>query len=147
MPSLPRRVACLRFPVPSRVAGEPGGRDDVRRRQLLAALGAAAASAAGSRADAAVPVVAPRGAHAGELLAGQVRDAMLGLASAPARVSAGAVRAGLDNALADFRDSRYRRLSVTLPRLISAGHVLAADGGGRPGPRARLGRRGSPGRR
>jgi transcriptional regulator with XRE-family HTH domain len=36
--------------VPSRVAGEPGGRDeDVRRRQLLAALGAAAAGAAGSR--------------------------------------------------------------------------------------------------
>jgi len=39
------------------------------------------------------------------------------------------VRAGLDGALADFRDSRYGRLSVTLPRLISAGHVLAAGGG------------------
>jgi hypothetical protein len=48
---------------------------------------------------------------------------------APARVSAGAVRAGLDGALADFRDSRYGRLSATLPRLISAGHVLAAGGG------------------
>ena len=116
--------------VPSRVAGEPGGRDeDVRRRQLLAALGAAAASAAGGRAGAAVPLVVPRGAGVGELLVSQVRDAMLGLASAPARVSAGAVRAGLDGALADFRDSRYGRLSVTLPRLISAGHVLAAGGG------------------
>jgi len=39
------------------------------------------------------------------------------------------VRAGLDGALADFRDSRYGRLSATLPRLISAGHVLAAGGG------------------
>jgi transcriptional regulator with XRE-family HTH domain len=116
--------------VPSRVAGEPGGRDeDVRRRQLLAALGAAATGAAGSRAGAAVPLVVPRGAGVGELLVSQVRDAMLGLAPAPARVSAGAVRAGLDGALADFRDSRYGRLSVTLPRLISAGHVLAVGGG------------------
>jgi transcriptional regulator with XRE-family HTH domain len=116
--------------VPSRVAGEPGGRDeDVRRRQLLAALGAAAAGAAGSRVGARVPLVVPRGAGVGELLVSQVRDAMLGLAPAPARVSAGAVRAGLDGALADFRDSRYGPLSVTVPRLISAGHVLAAGGG------------------
>jgi transcriptional regulator with XRE-family HTH domain len=78
----------------SRVAGEPGGRDDdVRRRQLLAALGAAAAGAAGSRAGAAVPGVASRsGAEVGELLVSQVRDAMLGLAPAPARVSADAAR-------------------------------------------------------
>jgi transcriptional regulator with XRE-family HTH domain len=110
--------------VPSRVAGEPGRRDeDVRRRQLLAALGAAAAGAA-------VPPIAPRSDdEVGELLVSQVRDAMLGLAPTPARVSAGAVRAVLDGALADFRDSRYGRLSVTLPRLISAGHLLAADGG------------------
>jgi transcriptional regulator with XRE-family HTH domain len=115
---------------PSRVAGKPGGRDDdVRRRQLLAVLGAAAASVAGSRAGAAVPPVTPRSAEVGDLLVSWVRDAMLGLAPAPARVSAGAVRAGLDGALADFRDSRYGRLSVTLPRLISAGHVLATVGG------------------
>jgi transcriptional regulator with XRE-family HTH domain len=115
--------------VPSRVAGEPGGRDDdVRRRQLLAALGAAAASVAGSQAGAAVPLAAPRGLEVGELLVSRVRDAMLGLAPTPARVSAAAVRAGLDGALADFRDSRYVRLSVTLPGLISAGHVLAAGG-------------------
>jgi hypothetical protein len=62
---------------------------------------------------------------------------MLGLAPASARVSAGLVRAGLDGALADFRDSRYERLSVGLPRLISAGHVLAA-GGGEPGERDAL---------
>jgi transcriptional regulator with XRE-family HTH domain len=124
--------------VASRVAGEPGGRDDdVRRRQLLAALGAAAAGAAGSRAGAVVPRVAPTGAETGELLVSRVRDAMLGLAPAPARVSAGGVRAGLDGALADFRDSRYGRLSVTLPRLISAAHVLA-DGGADPGQRDAL---------
>ena len=116
--------------VPSRVAREPGERDeDVRRRQLLAVLGAATAGAAGSRVGVAVPPIAPRGAEVGELLVSQVRDAMLGLAPTPARVSVGAVRAGLEGGLADFRDSRYRRLSVTLPRLISAGHVLAADGG------------------
>ncbi len=114
--------------VPSRVAGEPGGRDDdVRRRQLLAALGAAAASAAASRAGGAVPPGVPRGAVVGELLVSQVRDAMLGLAPTPSPLSASAVRGGLDAALADFRDSRYGRLSATLPRLISAGHVLAAD--------------------
>jgi hypothetical protein len=64
----------------------------------------------------------------GELLVGRVRDAMLGLAPVPSSASAGAVRAGLDGALADFRDSRYSRLAVTVPRLISAGHVLAAGG-------------------
>jgi transcriptional regulator with XRE-family HTH domain len=122
----------------SRVAGEPGGRDDdVRRRQLLAALGTAAVGAAGGRVGAAVPPAAPAGTEVGEVLVSRVRDAMLGLAPAPSRVTAGAVRAGLDGALADFRDSRYGRLSVTLPRLISAGHVLAA-GGGSPAERDAL---------
>jgi transcriptional regulator with XRE-family HTH domain len=116
-------------PAASRVAPEAGGKDDdMRRRQLLAALGAAAAGAAGGRAAAAVPPVVPEGPRVGDLLVSRVRDAMLGLAPVPARVSAGAVRAGLDEALADFRGSRYRRLSVSLPRLISAGHVIAADG-------------------
>ena len=115
---------------PSRVGGEPGGRDDdVRRRQLLAALGAAAAGAVGSQASAAVPLTGPRDTEAGDLLVSRVRDAMLGLAPAPSRVSAGLVRAGLDGALGEFRGSRYARLSVALPRLISAGHVLAAGGG------------------
>jgi hypothetical protein len=114
----------------SRVAGEPGGRDDdVRRRQLLAALGAAAAGAAGSRASAAVPLAGARDTEVGGLLVSRVRDAMLGLAPGPSRVSVGSVRAGLDGALADFRESRYGRLSVTLPRLVAAGHVLAAGGG------------------
>jgi hypothetical protein len=95
----------------------------------LAALGAAAAGAAGSQASAAVPLTGPRDTEAGGLLVSRVRDAMLGLAPAPSRVPAGLVRAGLDGALAEFRDSRYARLSVALPRLISAGHVLAAEGG------------------
>jgi transcriptional regulator with XRE-family HTH domain len=116
----------------STVAGESGGRDDdVRRRQLLAALGAAAAGAAGSRVATAAPPAVPRDARIGELLVSRVRDAMLGLAPVPSRVSAGAVRAGLDGALADFRGSRYGRLSVSLPRLIVAGHLLAASGDSR----------------
>jgi hypothetical protein len=113
--------------VSSTVAGEPGGRDDdVRRRQLLAALGAAAASAAGARVPAAGSPVVSGGTRVGELLVSRVRDAMLGLAPVPAHASASAVRAGLDGALADFRGSRYSRLAVSLPRLISAGHLLAA---------------------
>lgn len=112
----------------STVTGEPGGRDDeVRRRRLLAALGAAAAGAAGSRLADAVPSADPGDVGIGDLLVSRVRDAMLGLAPVPSRVSASAVRAGLNGALADFRGSRYRRLSVSLPRLISAGHVLGAD--------------------
>jgi hypothetical protein len=53
---------------------------------------------------------------------------MLGLAPVPSSASADAVRAGLAGGLADFRDSRYSRLAVSLPRLISAGHVLAGGG-------------------
>jgi hypothetical protein len=114
-------------PASSTVAGEHGGRDDdVRRRQLLAALGAAAAGAASSRVAAAASPTMPGDARIGELLVSRVRDAMLGLAPVPSHASAGAVRAGFDGALSDFRDSRYGRLSVSLPRLISAGHVLAA---------------------
>jgi Helix-turn-helix domain len=130
-----RVVAAVGVPsrtVSSTVAGEPGGRDgDVRRRQLLAALGAAAVGAAGSGGNAGVPPPAPADAGLGELLVSRVRDAMLGLAPVPSRVSAGAVRAGLDGALADFAGSRYGRLSVSLPRLISAGHLLAAGGDSR----------------
>jgi transcriptional regulator with XRE-family HTH domain len=127
-----RGAAVGTVPVSSTVAGEPGGKDDdVRRRQLLAALGATVVGAAGSRAAGAVPPSVPGDARIGELLVSRVRDAMLGLAPVPAQASARAVRAGLDGAQADFRGSRYARLSVSLPRLISAGHVLAADGDSR----------------
>jgi hypothetical protein len=73
----------------------------------------------------------PADTRVSELLVSRVRDTMLGLAPVPSHVSAGAVRAGLDGALVDFRDSRYGRLSVSLPRLISAGHLLAAGGDSR----------------
>jgi len=123
-------VGVLSLPMSSTVAGELGGRDDdVRRRQLLAAFGAAAAGAVGSRVAAAVPPDVPADSRIGDLLVDRVRDAMLGLAPVPSRAPAGAVRAALDGALADFRSSRYGRLSVSLPRLISAGHVLAAESG------------------
>ena len=88
--------------------------------------GAAAAGAAGARVPAAVALAVPGDTRVGELLVSQVRDAMLGLAPVPSKASADAVRAGLDGALADFRGSQYGRLSVSLPRLIAAGHVLAA---------------------
>lgn len=115
-------------PAESTVAGKLGGRDDdVRRRQLLAALGAAAASVAGSRVAAAAPRTVPADSRVGELLVSRVRDAMLGLAPVPSKASIAAVHAGLDGALADFRGSQYSRLSVSLPRLISAGHVLAVS--------------------
>ena len=136
----PSRVAAVSAvlwrPGSSTVGGEPGGRDDdVRRRQLLAALGAAAVGAASARVPAAASPAVPGDTRIGELLVSRVRDAMLGLAPAPSRASAGAVRAGLDGALADFRGSRYGRLSASLPRLISAGHLLAAraDSGERDG--------------
>jgi len=110
----------------------------VRRRHLLAALGAAAAGAAASRASGAVPLIDPRDADVGDVLVSRLRDAMLGLTPASAWVPAGTLRAGLDGALADFRDSRYRRLSGTLPRLIAAGHTVAADGGDSREPNALL---------
>lgn len=62
----------------------------------------------------------------GDRLISGVRDAMLGLTPGAACVSAGLLRAGLAAALADFHRCRYSRLADTLPRLICAGHVLAA---------------------
>ena len=52
---------------------------------------------------------------------------MLGLAPGLSGISPGGLRAGLAGALADFHHCRYARLAETLPRLISAGHLLAAD--------------------
>jgi hypothetical protein len=52
---------------------------------------------------------------------------MLGLTRGPDGISAGELGAGLNAALADFRNCQYSRLAVRLPRLISVGHLLAAD--------------------
>ncbi len=117
----------------STVAGRPGpddGReDDVRRRQLLASLALTAAGAV-TAGTAGPPPALPAGESGlGELLIGQVRDAMLGLAPSPPGVSSAGLRTGLAAALADFHHCRYARLAGKLPRLISAGHLLAADGG------------------
>jgi hypothetical protein len=116
----------------SRVADGFGeGDDDVRRRQLLATLGVAAANAVGTSVPSAAASAMPGDAGLGELLVGRIRDAMLGLAPVPSSPSAGVVRTGLDQALANFRDSRYSRLVVSLPRLISAGHLLATGASSR----------------
>jgi transcriptional regulator with XRE-family HTH domain len=98
--------------------------DEVRRRQLLATLGLAAAGATGIPGTGYPP--APADERPEEVLVGRVRDAMLGLAPAAPSASPKELRAGLAGALADFRDCRYKRLGVALPRLISAGHLLAA---------------------
>jgi transcriptional regulator with XRE-family HTH domain len=100
--------------------------DEVRRRQLMASLGLAAASAAGIPGIGYSP--APAQERPEEVLVSRVRDAMLGLDPAAPATSPKELRAGLDGALADFRSCRYQRLSVVLPRLICAGHLLAATG-------------------
>ena len=75
-------------------------------------------------------------ARAGDLLAGRVRDAMLGLGPAPAEAPVDALRASLAAAFTDFNGCRYGRLAVQLPRLITAGHAAAASGN--PGASALL---------
>jgi hypothetical protein len=100
----------------------------VRRRQLLASLGLAAAGAAGARMPGTGHAPAPRSGRPEEVAVSRVRDAMLGLAPTSSAASAGGLREGLAGALADFRDCRYERLAAVLPRLISAGHLLAVGG-------------------
>jgi transcriptional regulator with XRE-family HTH domain len=108
------------------VGHEPQREDgDMRRRQLLASLAITAASTVSP------PAASPASDSPalGDLLIDRTRDALLGLTTTSFRsLSAAAVRDGLDSALADFRRCRYRHLADTLPRLISAGHQLAADG-------------------
>lgn len=94
----------------------------MRRRQILA-LGLAAAGAAGL-ARAGFPAASP-GCRPEEVLAERIRDAVLRLGPAPSAVSRESLSAGLAGALADFRDCRYQRLAVVLPRLIAAGYCLA----------------------
>jgi hypothetical protein len=52
---------------------------------------------------------------------------MLSLTPGPACASAARVRTGLAAAFTDFHHCQYIRLADTLPRLICAGHALAAD--------------------
>jgi hypothetical protein len=131
MPRHDRRAAGFHASADSRsstVAGGPGWEDgDVRRRQLLASLAVTAASAVSGPGTPRPPAGE---AQAGDLLISRTRDAMLGLTGTPSLpVSAAAVRAGLTRALADYRRCGYRRLADDLPRLVSAGHQLAADDG------------------
>jgi transcriptional regulator with XRE-family HTH domain len=103
--------------------------NDVRRRQLLANLALTAAGAITTQT--ADPPPAPVAGDSGlaDQLTSQVRDAMLGLAPGSSSVSPAELRAGLASALADFHHCRYARLTGKLPRLLSAGHLLATDGG------------------
>jgi len=120
----PPRMPC------STVAANPGqedGEDPVRRRQLLASLAVTAAAAAAPFHRG--PAAQSGEAASGDLLIARVRDAMLGLTSGPAAVSAGSLRTGLAGALTDFQYCRYARLADGLPRLISGGHAMAAQAG------------------
>jgi hypothetical protein len=100
----------------------------VRRRQLLANLAATAAAAAAAGSSLLGSGAAQQGhAALGDLLADRIRDAMLGLDTAPTPLPADRLHAELAGALTDFHACRYGRLTTRLPRLITAGHVLAAD--------------------
>lgn len=112
----------------STVAGERGREDgEVRRRQLLANLALTAAGAISAQVADPPPAPPSTETSLGDLLITRMRDAMLGLAPGPSGISPGELRAGLAGALADFHHCRYSRLADRLPRLISAGHLLAAD--------------------
>jgi transcriptional regulator with XRE-family HTH domain len=109
-------------PIVARGAGCEGGEDPVRRRQLLASLTVTAAATALPGAG----TVKASEASSGQLLIARVRDAMIGLGTAPESVPAARLRADLAVALTDFRACRYRRLAFALPQLISSGHAAAA---------------------
>lgn len=121
------RPASASSTVTGRTNREDGEEGPVRRRQLMANLAMTAAAAATAHFPGPHAIDLPQDGALGDLLVCRVRDAMLGLAGGPDRVVAGEVAAGLAAALADFQGCRYSRLAVRLPRLISAGHLLAAD--------------------
>ncbi|MFF4205757.1 helix-turn-helix domain-containing protein [Streptomyces sp. NPDC001668] len=120
------------FPrIPATRVGSSGwedGEDPVRRRKLLTGLAATAAAVVGS------PLLGNGTATAdealiGELLVTRIRDAMLGLGSAPDPSSAVTLDVDFGRALADFDACRYASLAVRLPRIIRSGHALTAEGG------------------
>jgi hypothetical protein len=95
----------------------------------MATLAAVTLDAVTKQTAAAVPAALPDDSALGDLMVAGVRDAMLGLTAGQAGVPASELRAGLAAALADFHHCRYSRLAAQLPRLISAGHMLAASSG------------------
>ena len=119
----------LSFTVAGRIGREDGEEGPVRRRQLMASLAALAAGAVTPQIPGASPDARADDSALGDLLVTGVRDAMLGLTPGPAGVPASELRAGLTTALADYHHCRYSRLATQLPRLISVGHLLAADTG------------------
>lgn len=99
----------------------------MRRRKLLAGLTATVASTVGS------PLLGSGIAQTdeaplGELLVTRLRDAILGLGSAPSIPPPEKLSADFTRALADFDACRYASLAVRLPRLIRVGHALTAAG-------------------
>lgn len=111
-----------RLPVP-RVGtpGREGGEGPVRRRKLLAGLAATAAAAVGS------PLVGDEATPPSDgTFVARLRDAMLGLGSAPAVPPVETFRADYGHALADFDACRHTGLAVRLPRLIRTGHAFIA---------------------
>ncbi|MYV97044.1 helix-turn-helix domain-containing protein [Streptomyces sp. SID3343] len=119
-PASVRSIPWLPRPIVGRE--EPREGENVRRRRLLANLAATASlpfvgrGAAGARAPA-----------SGDLLVARVRDAMLGLDTAPAATTTAWVRGALAVALSDFHTGRYGALAERLPRLLAAGHALADE--------------------
>ncbi|MFF2065142.1 helix-turn-helix domain-containing protein [Streptomyces sp. NPDC058200] len=122
--------ATTAFPrMPFHKVGNPGwedGEDAVRRRKLIAGLAATAAAAAGSPLTGSAAAQADE-APLGELLIARLRDAMLGLGTAPVLPPAGTLDTDFTRALADFDACRYAGLAVRLPRLIRSGHALTTS--------------------
>lgn len=112
-------------------AAQEDGEDPMRRRQLLTSLALTAAATATAGASVLPDGRAPASeAEFGELLVGRVRDAMLGLHTDVAVPPTTALRVDLSRAFTDFHACHYGSLAVRLPRLISAAHAHATEGGG-----------------
>ncbi|MFI1585306.1 helix-turn-helix domain-containing protein [Embleya sp. NPDC020630] len=113
------------LPGPTVVREEPREGENVRRRRLLANLAATAS----------LPLVGAGGARtpaSGDGLVARVRDAMLGLDDAPPTTTTARVRGALAVAMGDYHAGRYGALAERLPRLVAAGHALAAAHGAQP---------------
>ncbi|WP_394426442.1 XRE family transcriptional regulator [Streptomyces sp. SGAir0957] len=101
----------------------------MHRRTLITGLAATTATAFASPFPGTAAPARMEQAVLGSLLVARLRDAMLGGGQAPAEPPPQSLAGPFAGALADFDACRYARLTVSLPLLVRAGHVLALSGG------------------